>query len=90
MNFDQIEYPAFIVVYGPSKEDVSFVNSYPETCKSQMCFSEKEADSLVEQYNCQPGDLEIYVVPRPNKMQRVYLHGGLCEDFDLEEYKKYD
>lgn len=65
-----IEYPAYIVVYGPSKHYISTYNrsEYDEYFTSEVCYSEGAARRLFEGYQGREQDLKVYAIPKPIKV----------------------
>lgn len=85
-DLNAIQYPAFVVVYGPSKHYISTYNrsEYDEHFACDLCRNVDEAKRLLEGYPG-PGDsLKVYVATKPDAVGEV-LSNGL-----VAQYRKID
>lgn len=80
-DFKSIEYPAFIVVYGPSKSGITTYNrsTYDERFACDVCVNSEDALRLMEGYPGRAADCKVYVVPNPQKVQKLYSNGPSTE-----------
>jgi hypothetical protein len=86
-NFDTIQYPAFIVVYGESKHYISTYNrsEYDEHFASEVCYSAEAARLLLNGYQGNPAHLKVYVVPHPPEVLQLNANGGATQEYSKED-----
>lgn len=85
-NFDCFEYPAFVVVYGPSKHSITMYNrsEYDEQFACDVCNDADSARKLIEGYPGRVADMTIYVVPCPQKVHQALFGGQLTTEYEVE------
>lgn len=84
-DFNSIEYPAFVVVYGRSKHGITSHNrtEYEEHFACNVCETAEAAKILLEGYPGHESGLTVYAVPRPQKVVEV-LSRGCSTEYDAD------
>lgn len=86
LNFAEIQYPAFVVVYGRPKHYISSHNrqEYEAHFACDVVYSAEEAKRLTEGYQGHPSGLNVYFVPHPNKVCTLTENQGTYAQYEVE------
>lgn len=84
-DFQAVQYPAFVVVYGRSKHYISSHNrsEYDEQFACDYCLNADQAMRLVDGYPGHPSGLSVYVASHPTFVGEV-LSKGVSTTYDSE------
>lgn len=85
-DFSSIIYPAFVVVYGPSKSGITMYNrsEYGEMFASDVCRDAAAAERLCEGYQGRMDQLRVYVATKPMTVHELLSSGTMTTDYDSE------
>lgn len=86
-NFDNIQYPAFIVVYGPSKNWITTYNrsEYSELFASDTCYNAESAKRLIAGYQGRNSDLQVIAASLPQKVCQLSADGQSTTDYEADQ-----